>query len=302
MGIKIKNIFILFLLMALAIFIYGGVLLRVDENNNAVGFMKRCFGYYQVIENGLGLYTQEKIDQLRPDEYLLINEIVNRKKIKNLDLFKLKERYAENVFKRILNKNNYIANIQIEKNKDIVNAIGKPLEGNFYSIRNIQKDNYVYDNFGRWNDILLKAIYCDRTGFDNGDFYILKLLKSQDGGYLDTHYLFGLLFLEKNNCYAQDEINKQIKEVSADIAAAEANDKTFSDLYAERIVFLYWAGYGDLVKKDWVDFVKDNFNAKYGWTEKNSTSFNGHVSGLSLLSLIYFMEGKNAQPFYANNL
>jgi len=285
--------------MLLVIFVHEIIFLKIDKTRGFVEYSERYLEYYPVIKKGVALYTQERVAQLRQDEYFFINEIVARKKIGNPDVSSLKIKYNQDVFRRLLNKSNYIPGIQIEK-KNIVDAIGKPFEGNFYSIKNVDKINYDYENFGLWNDVMLKAIYCDKTGFDNGDFYILKLLKNGSGGYLDTHYLFGLLFLKKNNCYAEAELDKQIAAVSADIAIAEDNDKAFSDLYAERIVFLYWAGYGNLVKKEWADSIKNNFNKEYGWTENSSQSFNGHVSGLSLLALIYFAENKNLQPFYDN--
>jgi len=296
---KIKIIFWVNILIVFVIIVHEIIFFNIDKKQCYVEFFTRYVEYYPNIKKGVNLYTQDRIAQLRQDEYFFANEIAERKKIGNLDLSYLKKKYDKDVFKRLLNKNDYISGIQIEK-KNIVNAIGKPFEGegNFYSIKNVDKINYDYENFGYWNDIMVKAIYCDKTGFDDTDFYVLNLLKSEDGGYLDTHYLFGLLFLKKNKCYAEDKIDGQINDVSNDIAAAEDNDKTFSDLYAERIVFLYWAGHGNLIKKEWVDLVKINFHEEYGWTEKDSYSFSGHVTGLSLLSLIYYVEGKTIQPFY----
>lgn len=294
---KIKNIFGVNILLILVFFTYEIFFLKIDKKENQTGFFERYFEYYPVIKDGVALYTQERIDGFRPDEYMFANEIANRKKLANMNFYKLKERYFKNVFKRILNKNDYVSDIKIENKINLLNAIGNPFEGNFYDIKNVDEKSNA-ETFGVWNDIILKAVYCDKTGFDNGDFYILKLLKNKDGGYLDTHFLFGLLFLKKNKCYAEEIIDKEVFEVALDIAKGADEDKIFSDLYAERIVFLYWAGYGNLVKKEWIDLIRDNFNKEYGWMEREKKSFNGHASGLSLLSLIYFVEGDKEQAFY----
>lgn len=299
---KIKNLFIITVLILIVIFGCEIAFLKIDKSRSFSEYAERYLEYYPIIEKGLNLYTPERLKNLRQDEYLFINEIVGKRRIKNIDLSYLKNKYEKDVFRRMLSKDIDIPNsqdIKIEK-KNIVEAIGKPFEGNFYSIKNVDKINYDLENFGIWNDIIIKSIYCDKTGFDNGDFHVLKLLKNGDGGYFDTHYLFGLLFLKKNNCYAKEDLDRQIEDVSKDIAIAIDNDKIFSDLYVERIVFLYWSGYGNLIKKEQIDFIKNNFNEKYGWAEKKGTFFNGHISGLSLLSLIYYAEGKSSQSFYEN--
>lgn len=292
---KIKNILTAFVLVVLIIFIHEIIFFKIDEKKSFIKFFERYFEYIPVIEKGINLYTQDRIDSLRQDEYFFINEVTAKKGIANLNLSYVKKKYAQDAFKRLLNKKDYVPDIKIEK-KNVLNAIGKKFEGNFYSVKNVDSSND--DNFGLWNDVMIKAIYCDKSGFDSSDFYILKLLNDKKGGYLDTHYLFGLLFLKKNKCYAEEEINKQLESVSLDIAKAEDNDKTFSDLYAERIAFLYLAGWGNLVKQEWVDVVKNNFDKEYGWRQENKPEFSGHVSGLSLLSLIYYIEGNNEQPFY----
>jgi hypothetical protein len=295
---KIKNLFAISVIVVLGVFIGLIFYSKIGSNKNNPEFLNRCLQYCPTIKSAIGLYTPERIKNLRPDEYLFIKEAANKIGTNNIDFSILEKKYAKNIFARILSKDDYIKGIQIEKKKDALNAIGQPLEGKFYDIKNVDEKSNA-ETFGVWNDIIAKALYCDKTGFDNGDFYILKLLRSRDGGYLDTHFLFGLLFLKKNGCYVdENSINKEIADVSSDIAKAEDSDKIFSDLYAERIVFLYWAGQGDLVKKKWIDFVKNNFNNDYGWTEKGSQNFSGHVSGLSLLSLIYFTDGAKEHPFY----
>jgi hypothetical protein len=283
-----KSFFIVVILAtAISVFVFLNTKKKVAlENDN-----KNEGEYALTIQEGLALLTPKNLQDVRVDEYFLLKKIQEKKKLQGVDLIFIKNKLADDPFKRLADKKDFSADIEIKK-RDVLSAIGKDFDGNFYAIKS------AGGTFGAWNDILVKALYCDKTGFDDQDFFILKLLRKQDGGYFDTHFLLALLLLKENGCYRQDAIAEQTALVSADILKAAENDKEVGDLYVERIVFLYWAGYGDSIKKEWIELVRNNFIKDLGWLDKKKQEFNVHVTGLALLSLMYYAEGENEQSLY----
>lgn len=249
--------------------------------------------YYEIIEKSLNqLSSRENLANLRVDEYFLLEKISKKYTLKSLDLSQLKQSFYNDPFKRLSDKQDFAEDIKIERG-DVINAIGKSFDGNFYSVSNSG------GTFGAWNDILIKSLYCDKTGYDEKDFFILKLMHQKNGGYLDTHYLLALLLLKENGCFDKKNIDEEINKVSADITKAADQDNEFSDLYAERITFLYMAGKGSSVKKEWIDLIANNFSTETGWIDpKSKNGFSVHVNGLALLSIIYYLENKSYQSVY----
>ena len=149
-------------------------------------------------------------------------------------------------------------------------------------------DEYLEDP---WDRVLLKALYCNETGFLKEDFLLLFSLRDHEGGYADTHVLLGLLFLKERGCFDEGTINRSIYIVSHDVYQASVRDVVFSDLYVERLVFLSWAGRGDFIKKDQIVFVQKNQNTDGGWADVGEDQSNLHTTGLALLVLLYEQEG-----------
>ena len=146
--------------------------------------------------------------------------------------------------------------------------------------------------------ILLKALYAPVFGYDADDFALLLNSRRGDGGYDDTHGLLALLLLRAQKSFDAIELDRAIAEWSAGLAAAQENAKYFDDLYAERIVFLYWAGHGDLVKPEWIARVAAAQKPDGGFGPEQGMNSNAHVTGLSVLALIYSRDAKPAQPFF----
>jgi hypothetical protein len=145
------------------------------------------------------------------------------------------------------------------------------------------------------DDVVLKALYCDKSGYDDFDYELLKIIRDKKGGYGDTHYLLSLLFLEKLECVNWNKIVQDKQSVIHDILAAESKKQVFSDLFVERIVVLYWAGKGDKIKFKWIKKVVKNIQKNGGWKDKNTKNSDPHATGLAALSIKYFLENKNLQ-------
>lgn len=244
------------------------------------------------IERGLGFYTPAAIVDLRVDDYLLFRLIARQKGLA-VDS-EPAERYAGDPFRRALDPSRPV--------QDLVFYRRAPSFSGFIGDGPVYLIDPPYDAFLRdpWDDILYKALYCDFSGYDAGDFALLTSKRDSIGGYADTHVLLGLLFLRDNGCYDLPERKVATAQIVRDIARAARHDSLWSDLYAERIVFLYWAGSGHLVERDWIRLVREHLTDDPGWRTGSEMTSNAHTTGLALLSLMYFEAGQPSQPFYRN--
>lgn len=178
----------------------------------------------------------------------------------------------------------------LEKNKLV-------LKNYFYAINDKYKKAYL----DPWDDILVKALYCDVLGYDHIDWAILERLRDRRGDYYDTHQLLALLMLEENGCYVQDKIERAKDLVVKDIVEAQHNDAqnpdtAFNDLFAERLACIYWAGKGELVSPRWIDIILKAQLKDGGWPGINGLTFSGtHPSSLAAMGLRYFSE-QGSQP------
>ena len=140
------------------------------------------------------------------------------------------------------------------------------------------------------DDIVLKTLYCDDSGYDDFDYKLLSVIRDNEGGYGDTHYLLSLLFLERLGCVDINTLVQDKQNVVHSILVAEMKDREFSDLFVERIVLLYWAGYGEDVEFSWISKVAKNIQKDGGWKDKNTDKSDPHATGLASLAIKYFIE------------
>jgi hypothetical protein len=147
------------------------------------------------------------------------------------------------------------------------------------------------------DDTLIQALYCDLDNYTDADYRKLTGFRDNQGGYGDTHVLFGLLLLRHQGCGPASERDALIPSIAHTVAENETGP--FNDLFAERVVSLYWAGYGSLVQEDWVRTIAKNQQSQGGWADAAYTpEINAHTTGLAVLALIYWGEGKEAQDFF----
>lgn len=149
-----------------------------------------------------------------------------------------------------------------------------------------------------WDDILVKSLYCDSTGFDKLDFSILSSVHDGGGGYYDTHQLLGLFMLEENGCYDKTIIANAKEKLVNNIVSALENDTIFSDLYAERVACLFWAGARKRVKPAWIDVIKNAQRDDGGWADIGLKQSGSHPTGLAAVSIKYFLNSDQEPTFY----
>lgn len=273
-----KKHIILLVSLLLTIFFYSLL-------NSFVNAYSHSYPY--LITRGVDLYNSRNIQPMTIDEYWLLHKINHATgNVPPGYLLYLKEKHQNNPFKRLVDRKNYLTNISIERNFDHLGTY------HFYTIPDMPNSIIT------WDKVFIKALYCDKKDYDEIDFQTLSALKNKYR-YHETHYLLGLIFLSENLCYKRPILEKEISESAKRIINEQDEDPEFSDLYAERIVVLYWAGFGDAVKKEWIEKVADSFSKEYGWRfDKNSNYFSAHATGLSLLSLIYYKDGDIKQSIY----
>jgi len=246
----------------------------------------------EVIDQGLHFYTPENLQSLRVDDAFLL-ELIEKHTKKTIAPEEAKN-FENDPFKRMFSSHSTLSDLTFSRTSD-TNTHGQSKQNTSYHINPPFVRNALRDP---WDDIMIRSLYCDFGIYDETDFLLLQSLQDNKGNYFDTHFLLGLLLLEKNECYEKESIKKNKEAVVKRIISAEQVDTVSSDLYAERIVFLYWAGYGQAVQKEWIDIIRNSLATDSGWRTGKDTNSNAHTTGLALLSLLYYEEGKNMQRFY----
>lgn len=150
-----------------------------------------------------------------------------------------------------------------------------------------------------WMRAFTKTLYCDLDrGYGPSDFRDLLAMADLEGGYFDTHLLMGLLLLKENSCRDPGEIDRLVADVAKRLLAAQRETPVFSDLFVERVVFLYWAGFGDRIEEDWIRTILDHQNPDHGWGNTPGRPSNPHTASLAMLALTYYASGRRIQEFF----
>ncbi|RMG44111.1 MAG: hypothetical protein D6719_02470 [Candidatus Dadabacteria bacterium] len=238
-------------------------------------------------------YASEYFKNLKPpvsvDVIWLLGEIERRiGKIDNpaLNKYFSTEYNRENPFRRFLNIKNPLKGFEIKR------AAASPFEieeaGAFWPEKWLYTVNEDLRGYLKhpWDDVLLKALYCDISGYDKKDLEFLLHRARYDGSYADTHVLLGLLIVKKLGCLPYEQIKTVIKKLTDSIAGALEIDHHFRDLYAERVLLLYWSPLeNDSINKEWIKLLLKKQNRDGGWGYPRSSP---HTSAISLLVLYYW--------------
>ena len=148
------------------------------------------------------------------------------------------------------------------------------------------------------DEVLLKALYCRETGFTQNDLDILLATIDNAGGYNDTHALASLLIIQQAGCFPVGELAPHISALVENLIRTQSATELFNDLFVERVAFLYWAGAGKQVRPEWIATILEKQRENGAWGADGNESINLHQTALALLSLIYYHEKQDIQPFW----
>ncbi len=161
------------------------------------------------------------------------------------------------------------------------------IDHGFYQF-DAETEVYVKDVY---DDILLRALYCDFT-YTTVDATILDYARDDHGGYIDTHQLIALLFRKAQKCtLVGEDLDAKIDTVARRIIDAQIHDDEFSDLFAERIVVLYWAGYGSEVRRKWIGTIVRAQDVVSGGWRDDKDEINLHATALATAALSFYDSG-----------
>jgi hypothetical protein len=220
---------------------------------------------------------------LETDEWVLLHWLWPQKFKKNQHIFVQDPFYKMN--DKMMGVNDLDIVRHVDSSEDMVGFIRLFGENtSIYEVNQKYKNNLLDPT----DDVLVKALYCE-NGYDEFDFEFLKKARDNIGGYGDTHYLMSLLLLKSMNCVDNDIIQRELNNVVNTIIKAQIQDQEFSDLFAERIVVLYWAGKRHSIKYDWIKQIVQNQQNDGGWSDIDNYNTNPHTTGLAGLAIIYFI-------------
>lgn len=130
--------------------------------------------------------------------------------------------------------------------------------------------------------ITVPALYCDRMELP-GNYSGMLEGAVDEGGYMLTHALLALVWMEENGC--ELELPEGFTErVYSDAASLINDDMEVSDLELEAAAFLYLAGQNDRVNSTFVWRIVELQNEDGSWGESD---VDGHTTSLGLLILLH---------------
>jgi hypothetical protein len=133
--------------------------------------------------------------------------------------------------------------------------------------------------------ITVPALYCDRLGL-SADYPVLLEMEANKGGYMLTHVLLALIWIQENGCEAPVS-NDFIENVYRANAALINDDSVVEDLELEAAAFLYLAGQSKLVNNAFVEHVIAAQHDDGGWAQyldkPNESDWHPTILGLFLL-------------------
>jgi hypothetical protein len=208
-----------------------------------------------------------------------------------------------NAFARLFGEKFRPKNITLTRMVNSKSQLDKKMKKNINQINNffyrLPKDHQnTFTDI--WDDILIKSLYCDLFPFDKIDHLIFKTLGDGNGGYLDTHKIIAILFLEGNKCNDKNWKNEK-KQIALNIINSLDKNPPFGDLYAERVVCLFWVGFGHKVKPQWIEKIVQHQKPDGSWSNERNIFSNNHTTALAALAIKYYLADKNNYIFYSKH-
>lgn len=258
--------------------------------------------YVRVIKK---YYLQKTIDRSRIyfdvyDQPVMTDEYILSEHLWPQLIDPARRKFGVDPFDRLLGEEHSINDFTVERLADDREQVQDLVEifGDHAEIYHVD-DKWQKQLTTPYDRALLRALYCDRNTYDRFDLDFLRAHADHAGGYGDTHYAMGLIMLRRLGCVHDEEIASEIDDVARRIMAATEQDEIFSDLYAERIVTLYWLGHGDHVIFPWIMHIARNQKGDGGFWDRDSSGSNPHTTALATLAIKYFLEGDSVQSMIA---
>lgn len=144
----------------------------------------------------------------------------------------------------------------------------------------------------QYDNLLLPVIYCDQKTIATATQK--EIFNTSVYGYDLTHRLLALLFLKQNNCIDSDTadgvIYQMVNQIYNDL------DTVGVDLYAEKIAFIEFAGYTNLINEKEIQEILGMQQSGGAWQDPLYLEGvdNPHTTALSLWALAQYY---NICPF-----
>lgn len=251
--------------------------------------------WYSVAQNSLAqrrTLTQAR-DFLRVQEVLQTDEAIIAQRL-GLSIDDSQKAFPADPFLRLNDRAfgpERVTRSSVIQNVDALLTEEKNYDGPYYILEE-EVARYVTDGT---DDVLYKSLYCDREGYNALDATILSNIQDFEGGYGDTHALLGLVILQELQCTNKELIERDIEEISGRLVKAQ-NGASINDLFMERVVLLYWAGKGNLVRQHWMLSISAAQHDDGGFAFSEGGVSDPHSTALAALALTYYQDGKDHQP------
>lgn len=164
-------------------------------------------------------------------------------------------------------------------------AYNKLLEPNYefiYDEADLQKNAT-----GEFDEIFIPIIYCSDRGVQDANVKLLAELSDQ-GGYISAHALLGAYWIKERGCYDEEIIDEIIVAKANELIQAQNQDQEFSDLYAERVAFLIYAGFRQDIKPEWIKTILEAQQNDGGWPTGIGEPASYHATALAMWALVQY--------------
>ena len=150
-------------------------------------------------------------------------------------------------------------------------------------------DKYIA-SIPNFNDVMIRALYCDKRQIPAESLKRMFSIEQAEK-YDLTHYLWAMQILKDRSCSipAGYDINALMQKAAERIVVEEDRDTIYGDLFAERIAFLEYMGFENLVRPEWYDKLVSIQQPSGGWSNPGLLSWehdpNPHITSLAVWAL-----------------
>ena len=148
-------------------------------------------------------------------------------------------------------------------------------------------------------DWLIAAVNC--KDFAPSEEVLRELFDNRYRGYLSTHQYLAIMWLKEQG-YQDDRIEPKIKEIVEQMLSEQVAEDKFTDLVAERIAFILYAGYAEKIESEWIETILDAQKEDGHWTSPapkiDAYISDLHTTILAVWALIQYDRRKDIIKFF----